>query len=157
MAHTTDSMPLAGLGRRFFCLFYEALLLVALMFVAMLLAMVLLFALSKVGFAAEDFQHRWLWQVYGVLVLLSLYGYLAFAWLRTGQTLAMKTWRLQVVSVSGGLMTRRQSRVRFAVAMLGVICAGAGFVWAWIDRDRQFLHDRMAGTRQVLVPLRHEA
>jgi uncharacterized RDD family membrane protein YckC len=26
---------------------------------------------------------------------------------------------------------------------------GAGFVWAWIDRDRQFLHDRLAGTRIV--------
>jgi uncharacterized RDD family membrane protein YckC len=26
---------------------------------------------------------------------------------------------------------------------------GAGILWALVDRDRQFLHDRLAGTRIV--------
>jgi hypothetical protein len=32
-----------------------------------------------------------------------------------------------------------------------VLCLGFGLAWALIDRDRQFLHDRLAGTRIVLL------
>jgi uncharacterized RDD family membrane protein YckC len=32
--------------------------------------------------------------------------------------------------------------------VLGVV----GLLWALVDRDRQFLHDRLAGTRLVAVP-----
>jgi hypothetical protein len=31
-----------------------------------------------------------------------------------------------------------------------VLTAGAGYLWALIDRDRQFLHDRLAGTMIVI-------
>ncbi|HNL22615.1 MAG TPA: RDD family protein, partial [Rhodocyclaceae bacterium] len=31
---------------------------------------------------------------------------------------------------------------------------GAGFLWALVDSERQFLHDRIAGTRIVLEPRR---
>ena len=36
--------------------------------------------------------------------------------------------------------------------LLGLALAGAGFWWALFDRDRQFLHDRLARTRLVRVP-----
>ncbi len=39
-----------------------------------------------------------------------------------------------------------------AFATLAV--SGVGLGWALFDRDRQFLHDRLAGTRLVLVPPR---
>jgi uncharacterized RDD family membrane protein YckC len=42
--------------------------------------------------------------------------------------------------------------LRFFLALLGLLLAGAGFWWALVDRDRQFLHDRLAGTRLVRVP-----
>jgi uncharacterized RDD family membrane protein YckC len=29
--------------------------------------------------------------------------------------------------------------------------AGAGILWALVDRDKQFLHDRIAGTRLVMI------
>jgi uncharacterized RDD family membrane protein YckC len=36
----------------------------------------------------------------------------------------------------------------FAVA--GTLLGGSGVMWAFLDRDRQFLHDRLAGTRIVM-------
>jgi len=33
--------------------------------------------------------------------------------------------------------------------LLGLGLCGLGLVWALFDRERQFLHDRLAGTRIV--------
>jgi uncharacterized RDD family membrane protein YckC len=33
----------------------------------------------------------------------------------------------------------------------------AGFIWTWFDRDGQFLHDRVLGTRLVDAPRRRPA
>jgi len=41
---------------------------------------------------------------------------------------------------------------RYVLATLGLFALGLGFLWALVDRDRQFLHDRLAGT--AIVDLR---
>jgi hypothetical protein len=41
------------------------------------------------------------------------------------------------------------------LALAAFSVAGIGLGWALIDRDRQFLHDRLAGTRLVLVARRN--
>jgi uncharacterized RDD family membrane protein YckC len=40
---------------------------------------------------------------------------------------------------------------RYALAWISLLSLGAGFLWAWVDRDGQFLHDRLAGTRIVMT------
>ena len=40
---------------------------------------------------------------------------------------------------------------RYALALLGLAAAGLGFAWALLDPERQFLHDRLAGTALVEV------
>ena len=39
--------------------------------------------------------------------------------------------------------------MRYLFAVAGLTLAGLGFLWAAADRDRQFLHDRLAGTKIV--------
>jgi uncharacterized RDD family membrane protein YckC len=92
---------------------------------------------------------RLLFQAY---LLLVAGAYFIWFWRRGGQTLAMKTWRLRLVDTRGGALTPRLALARFVLAALGTLCLGAGFLWALVDRDRQFLHDRLAGTRIVSVP-----
>ena len=75
-----------------------------------------------------------------------------FTALRSVQTLAMKTWRIRLVNPDGAPLTFKQAVLRFFLALLGLLLAGAGFWWAWFDRDRQFLHDRIVGTRLVRMP-----
>lgn len=134
--------PPAPLPARFAAMLYESLLVVAVLFVASFLI------IPVVGDLGAAWQ-RHLFQFYLVAVL---FAYFSAFWMRSGQTLAMKTWRIRLVSQTGGRITLRQAAIRFAVALPGVLLLGAGCWWALFDRDRQFLHDRVAGTRLVRVP-----
>jgi uncharacterized RDD family membrane protein YckC len=80
------------------------------------------------------------------LLLVAVFAaYFLWCWLRGGQTLAMKAWRVRLVGVTPG-----KALVRFLLALV-LVPTGVSIVWALFDRDRQFLHDRLAGTRLVLV------
>jgi uncharacterized RDD family membrane protein YckC len=62
----------------------------------------------------------------------------------------MKVWRVAVVRADdGGRVRLFQAVHRFLLAVLSTLAIGAGFLWAFFDRDRQFLHDRLAGTALV--------
>lgn len=78
--------------------------------------------------------------------------YATISWQRGGQTLGMRAWRLRVVSRDGGQPSASALWKRYAVGLLSLLAAGAGFWWAWIDRDRLTWHDRAAGTRLVRLP-----
>jgi uncharacterized RDD family membrane protein YckC len=121
---------------------YELLLVAAVLFVASFLIIPL------VGEMRAPWQ-RHLFQVY---ILGVLFAYFSVFWLRSGQTLAMKTWRIRLVQRNGDTLTFRQAVLRFGLALLGLLLAGAGFWWALFDRDRQFLHDRIVGTRLIRLP-----
>jgi uncharacterized RDD family membrane protein YckC len=135
----TIPLPLAGLGPRLASLFYETLLLLALWVVA---------GFVVVGLMPEAPRglSRLLFQVYLLAVAAVYFNWF---WQRGGQTLAMKTWRLRLVSASGQGVDRRLAWKRFMYAVPGAILFGIGFFWALFDQDRLFLHDRLAGTRIV--------
>ena len=78
--------------------------------------------------------------------------YFLWYWRRGGQTLAMQTWKLRIVNIDGNPVSLRQGWLRYALAWPSVLFFGVGLLWALIDKDRQFLHDRLAGTRIVLLP-----
>jgi uncharacterized RDD family membrane protein YckC len=108
------------------------------------------------------------------LAFLVLGAYFIHQWSRNGQTLAMQTWRLRVTLPDGAPVPPKRAALRYLLAWMWVLPAllaswafglehwhalGAiaiGIVlWsltAFLDRDRQFLHDRIAGTRLVQLP-----
>jgi len=129
----------ASLARRFLSLVYETPLLVALLFAGTLPVLIFTQHLDAVLV-------RPLLQLY-LLVLCG--GYFVWQWRHGGQTLPMKTWRLRLVARDGGPLTLRHGIYRYVLALLGLALFGTGLFWALIDRERQFLHDRLAGTRIV--------
>ena len=101
---------------------------------------------SIVAQSADRLAARPLFQLY----LLGLAGaYFAWQWVRGGQTLPMKTWRLKLVTREGSPLTRAHALARLVFAIAGTAAFGAGFLWALADRDGRFLHDRLAGTKIV--------
>jgi uncharacterized RDD family membrane protein YckC len=128
-------LPTAGLPRRLAAMVYEAVLLFAVAFFA---GWVFFFASG-----GRDATSGWVRHELQLFILVVFAGYFLWSWLRGGQTLAMKAWGIRLVDV-----TPAKALLRFvlAVALLPVSIA-----WALFDRDRQFLHDRLAGTRLVLV------
>jgi uncharacterized RDD family membrane protein YckC len=118
---------------------YELLLLAAVWFAATLPFLA----------ASQDLEpgiSRPLLQVY---LLLLTGAYFVWQWTHGGQTLPMKTWRIKLVTCGDAPLTARHGIVRFVFALAGLALFGAGFAWGLIDRERQFLHDRLAGTRIV--------
>ena len=130
----------AGLGRRALALIYEALL---------LFAWLLLSSLPFVMIAreADPVATRALFQLYLLLVAAA---YFVWQWRRGGQTLAMKTWHMRLVTRDNTPLSLRHATSRFLFAVPGALLLGAGFLWALVDRDGLFLHDRLAGTRIIM-------
>jgi len=144
---------------------YEAMLVFAVLFIAVLIFSILLeqrHALYLRG-ALQD----WLFLVLGV--------YFIWFWTHGGQTLAMKTWKIRLVDVSGKPARFWRATIRYFFAwlwfvpglalawllgaktsMLILIPLANMAIWAlaiYLDPHRQFIHDRLAGTRLVVSDL----
>ena len=132
-------LKIAGIGRRLASLCYEVLLLTAILFVSG-------WAFLVIGNAVDPLAARPLLQVW-LLAVSAVY--FVFSWTHTGQTLPMKTWRIRVLLQDGRTVDRRHAIGRFLGALLSLGLCGSGWLWAFFDADRQFLHDRLAGTRLV--------
>jgi uncharacterized RDD family membrane protein YckC len=78
-------------------------------------------------------------------------AYAIVSWHRGGRTLGMRPWRLTVVAADGGAAPVRALMRRYAVGTVSVLLAGAGFWWAWVDRDGLTWHDRFSDTRMVRI------
>lgn len=133
-------LRLASLGRRLMSLAYEALLLAAVL-LAGSLAFTAFAQRLEPAFARPALQ----------MTLLLLAGnYFVWQWHRGGQTLPMKTWRIRLVTAVGEPLSVGHAVRRFVFALTGTLLGGGAVIWAFFDRDRQFLHDRLAGTRIVM-------
>lgn len=68
--------------------------------------------------------------------------YLTYCWTRTGQTLAMRAWKLKIIS-SRGPLTKTLAWKRYIFATLGVLIAGMSFIWALTNKKHLYLHDQI--------------
>jgi uncharacterized RDD family membrane protein YckC len=114
---------------------YEAVLLFAVAFFAGWL----FYAAS----GGRDATSGWLRYALQLFILAIFAAYFVWCWLRGGQTLAMKAWHIRLTEVSPP-----KALYRFFLALL-FVPTGISLLWALFDRDKQFLHDRLAGTRLV--------
>jgi len=126
-----------SLFRRFACLIYETLLLLAVLLLASLPFVALVQGLGAAWFKPL------VWAYW----LLVAGAYFTLFW-RRGQTLAMKTWRIRLESADSGAVTAAMAIKRYLLACL---LFPLSWLWALFAADRQFLHDRLAGTRLVSV------
>jgi len=139
-AKQTVSAIGASLVSRLASLLYECLLVLA------VLALTFAFPHILIGlFAHRAAATGLLW---GHLFLV-LFLYFGWFWRHGGQTLAMKTWRIRLVTNSGAPLSPHHVILRYLLAWPSIGLFGLGILWSLIDRDRQFLHDRLAGTRLI--------
>ncbi len=130
-----------GIGRRLLSLVYEILLLIA----VALLAGGTAAALAQITHPAYT---RLFTQVIGIGACAA---YFSWQWHHSGQTLPMKTWHMRLETVDGMHIAVPRALLRALLATAGYLLFGISVIWAFVDRDRQFLHDRLAGTRLVVT------
>ena len=136
-AHTAP--PLPSIKRRIICLIYEFLLVFGIVFFA---------SLPFLG-VADAIAGGWIRHSYQAYLFLVIGLYFVWCWRQRGQTLPMKTWKLRLVGTGGARVTLRQAMLRYACAWPSLLLGGVGILYATIDPERQFLHDRIAGTSIV--------
>jgi uncharacterized RDD family membrane protein YckC len=166
-AVAAEIVPSAGLGRRWCALVYEGFLLAAVLLIAGFAALPLIGPVNTgTAYSARQlYVLPWSSSAFLSLFYVAVAGvYCIFFWSNGRRTLAMKTWGLALATGDGRQVDVRHATKRYLGAWIGPAAGLAGFVlfgswglWAgllnyycaWIDRDRQFLHDRIAGTRIV--------
>lgn len=121
------------------CMLYDSLLLLAILFTA-----TFLFTLPFGNATTPPL--RYVLQLYLWLIAAA---YFIWCWLHGGQTLAMRTWHIQLTNHAYTPISTRQAIWRYLLASLGISFFGAGYIWALLDRDGLFLHDRLTGCRLV--------
>lgn len=135
--------PPPGFPRRLGAMLYDSLLLLALL-------MILSYPYAWLtGGAKPSLIVKTLYQLYLLAICCFYYG--GF-WVRGGQTLGMRTWRLKLVTKDGGPITWTIAFKRFTYAWISLLCLGLGFLWIMHDRDKFAWHDRLSGTRLVRLP-----
>lgn len=166
MTVPTDEMPDAlatpGLRRRLACFLYEGVLLFGVVMIGGLL-------FSVVTQQRHALQGQTAMQAF-LFVLLG--AYFVFFWTRGGQTLAMQTWQIRLLTADGRPVGRWRALARYLLSWLwflpalalvhfsglrgsgptlGVLLVGI-LTWALLARlhpTRQFWHDAVCGTRLV--------
>jgi uncharacterized RDD family membrane protein YckC len=142
---------------------YEAMLMFGVLFIAGWLFSTLL--QQKHALYLRSILQDWLFLVIGV--------YFVWFWTHSGQTLAMKTWRIRLVTRDGQEVKAKRALGRYFLAWFWIL-PGLALAWAigakgwalilipstnvllwallaYLDPAKQFLHDRLAGTRLMDV------
>lgn len=165
-----STLPAPGFWRRVSCCLYEQLVLlgvIAFTFLVPNLGLGILFGVSLPSWLT----FLYLYTVLGV--------YFVWYWTKSGQTLAMQTWRIRMIGANGFNLTRRQAIWRYVYGSLWIVpCvflqwifhlekwqiiemlfSVALFIWPlsiFLDRRsaslRQSLPDRLANSRLVELP-----
>ncbi|WP_459617837.1 RDD family protein [Bordetella sp. 2513F-2] len=166
-----DPTPTPSRLRRFACMMYEGVLLFGVVFLAGYLFDTL--TQSRHALTLRHARQAWLF--------LAIGAYFVLCWGPRGQTLPMKTWNIQLVDRDGRPPRLARRILRYlltwplvlaaaalvwlassltgwrSVDMFIVAAPFAAFLWTWVDREGQFLHDRLLGTRLRTAPPRRPA
>lgn len=133
----------SGLLRRLGAITYDALLILALLFLA-----TIPFIAVRGGEPVEASGNLG----YQVTLVVVIYGFFVGFWSRSGRTLGMQSWGLRVETPGGDIPGVGPLTIRFVAAMLSWLVCGLGFLWQLWDKDRLTWHDRLSRTRLVHYP-----
>lgn len=136
-------MQNTGLLRRLAAILYDSLLVGALFFMA-----TVPFIAVRGGEPVETSENL----LYRVVLLVVLYVFFVGFWSRSGRTLGMQSWGLQLETVDGRIPSVAAASLRFFAALVSLLPLGLGFLWQLWDPEKLTWHDRVSKTRLVYYP-----
>ena len=140
--YALNTLPTAGLGRRLLAAAYDLLLIMAIWLVAGFVAMPVI-----VSFEVHPGN-----PYFRAYLFFVTFAFFAWFWMRGGATLGMRAWRLRLIQPDGHRISLSQAMLRFVVSFFSWLLLGAGFLWMLIDKEKCTWHDRLSGTKVVLLP-----
>ncbi len=132
-----------SLLRRIGAMLYDALLMLALLFLA-----TIPFIAMRGGEPVEASSNF----PYQITLAVIIFAFFVGFWSRSGRTLGMQSWGLRAETESGQIPSVGQASIRFFAAILSWLPAGLGFLWQLWDKEKLTWHDRLSGTRLMHYP-----
>ncbi|CCQ11419.1 FIG023103: Predicted transmembrane protein [Pseudoalteromonas luteoviolacea B = ATCC 29581] len=151
------SSPLnAGFFRRCAALIYDGLVVIAFAMLSTVLFLLIIQGFISLGVLTlrghEDIsalvQNTPLlyWLRFALIIGVSVF-FFAYFWTKSGQTIGMRAWRLQVVSADGKPLTWAKAALRSITALLGL-----GNLAVLLDfKHKRALQDRLTGTNVIVL------
>ncbi|MDJ0805681.1 MAG: RDD family protein [Gammaproteobacteria bacterium] len=135
--NSQQSFVAPGFFRRIAAMLYDGLLLLALILVTTASITLPLGMPSGAGL------------VFYQILLFELIPLLFFCgfWVKGGQTLGMRAWKLRVIRKDGSPVSWMDALKRHFAALLSWLALGLGFLWILVDPERLAWHDRLSNTR----------
>lgn len=123
---------------------YDGALLMSVLFLATALLM------PFTGGAIERGNH-----LFRIYLLIWSYLYFCWPWVKGGQTLGMRAWRIRARQTDGVRLGWKAATLRFFLAIISWLLAGTGYLWSLFDAQKRTLHDRLSRTRlEAMTPVK---
>ena len=136
-------MENSGLLRRLGAILYDLLLVGALLFMA-----TVPFIAVRGGEPVDSSNNL----LYRIVLAVVVYAFFVGFWSRSGRTLGMQSWRLQLETADGDIPSAATASLRFFAALISLLPLGLGFFWQIWDSEKLTWHDRISKTRLVHYP-----
>ena len=151
----SGNFPLAGLGKRLAAMFYDSLLVIALVMVLTLIyqqvALRLIYGADKLQQLSESGQLD-IDPLLSTLLLFSVFAFFAKFWTHTGQTLGMQVWGVRVQNKDGSAISLWQALLRFFVAIPSLLLGGLGYFWLVFSAKKATWHDLYSDSVVIQLP-----
>ncbi len=143
------TVTLASFWKRLIAWVYDLLGGLAVFILALVLGYLIVYIVSMPWVENAEQVSSWLsssiiWPVY--LFLCVQYFY-AWCWVKGGQSLGMRTWRLKICKPNGDLLTWKEAYIRTIVSLGGI-----GTLWCLVDDEKRGLQDIAINSRVVQLP-----
>ena len=140
-----------GFFRRLAAMFYDWVLLVAVILVAVTVFTMttdLIFGKNT----SNDILQVPLAKLFYQLYLGTISGlFYAWFWTHGGQTLGMKVWKLKIVDSTHNSISLKQALIRLFYIVLSCIPFGLGFFWMLFNKQKLTLYDSLSKTQLVII------
>lgn len=136
-------MQNTGLLRRIAAMLYDALLVAALLFLA-----TVPFIAVRRGAPVETGDNL----LYRAVLFAVVFAFFVGFWSRSGRTLGMQSWGLQLETADGRIPSVATASLRFFAALVSLLPLGLGYLWQIWDPQKLTWHDRISKTRLVYYP-----
>ncbi len=125
--------------RRIMIILYDLLLLFSLLFTVGLIVVIIANLLNLLDGQPNP-------MFFFIITMPVSFFYFYTSWKKSGQTLAMKVWRVKLISFDNKPITTKQTIIRFISAIVGFFAFGLGFLYQLIDKNNHSLHDKLSQT-----------
>jgi len=155
---TEQALPPANLFRRLMAMLYDAFLLLGISFAYGVIVLLLRLLAGDDTMQAPS-------NALQVIIVIGLWFcyalFYVWCWHKTGQTLGMKSWRLQLRSQDQSQDQQfpgwKECWLRCLLAPLSMAIFGIGYLWCLVDKQGNCLHDIYSKTKVVLLPKKSKA